>query len=776
MKIRNKLILSFAGIAILVGVLGYVLLIQLNTIYQPLTIEIPKSIEQVRDTSHLDNLAQFIRYYNEILTQSARNYAFTQNEAWKKRYKDIEPKLNEILKKAIGLGDEEDKEFFLSVDDANMALVEMEYNSIELVDNEKPEKAVEILESEAYWDQKKIYEQGLKNYVKRRGVRYDEALLTSTRTIDLIIKNTRNLIRTSTQITVLFAIAALILAAGAGLFVVYSIIRSISDLCKIAEEIGKGNLDIKKKITTKDEIGLVSGALYKMADDLKKTTTSVTNLNKEITERKKAEEKVKGTYAQLDQIFQSTGDGLVVITKDLKLVRANDAFLSMIGSTEKDIKDRECHDLFPGDLCEISRGVVERILGGEERIERDVMVARKDGIKIPCILTATPFYGADGNIEGIIEALKDITERKSAEESLLESIRLKSNFASVVSHELRTPLTAIKEGISIVLDGSAGKINKDQGDFLETAKKNVDRLARLINDVLDFSKIKAGKMRYRMLGNDIREVIKEVVKSQERIAKDKALYLKTKFSPDIPKVNFDRDRIIQVITNLINNALKYTDKGGVTVVADTKGENICISVNDTGPGIKKEDMPYLFQEFRQLEEERKRKTGGTGLGLSISKEIIEKHGGKVWAESEHGKGSQFKFTIPIERKYKILVVDDDEVFLDFCDKLLRKNEYEVLRAMTGADGIEKIRSEHPDLVVLDMRLPDVNGYEVIGRLRSEKDISNIPVLAVSGYTEELEKIEKIETPDDRLEIPKLMKPLDNKEFLLTIEAVLRSRA
>jgi len=251
--------------------------------------------------------------------------------------------------------------------------------------------------------------------------------------------------------------------------------------------------------------------------------------------------------------------------------------------------------------------------------------------------------------EAALNMLEDLTEAK---ENLEKAMVVKSEFTSMVSHELRTPLTAIKEGIAIVLDGTAGKLNSEQKDFLDTAKRNVDRLARLINDVLDFQKLEAGRVEFRMEENDINEVAAEVRKAMVSVAAEKGLTLTFKQGKDLPRVVFDRDKIIQVLTNIINNAIKFTEKGGVAITTKTvtKKNFIQVCVSDTGPGVKKEDLPKLFQRFEQLEKGKERKTGSSGLGLAISREIIERHKGKIWAESEPGKGMTVDFTLPIKER------------------------------------------------------------------------------------------------------------------------------
>jgi signal transduction histidine kinase len=218
----------------------------------------------------------------------------------------------------------------------------------------------------------------------------------------------------------------------------------------------------------------------------------------------------------------------------------------------------------------------------------------------------------------------------------------------MVSHELRTPLSAIEEGITIVADGIAGELNRDQKEFLDLAKRNVHRLARLINDVLDLRKLEAGKTEFHMAENDVNESVKEIYETMHSVVRGKRLDFAIKLEDDLPKTKFDRDKIIQVLTNLVNNALKFTEKGGITLVTGRKDNSIQVSVQDTGPGIKKTDLPRLFHQFEQIKKGSHRTPGGTGLGLFISKEIVEAHGGKIWAESEFGKGSTFHFTLPTE--------------------------------------------------------------------------------------------------------------------------------
>jgi NtrC-family two-component system sensor histidine kinase KinB len=240
--------------------------------------------------------------------------------------------------------------------------------------------------------------------------------------------------------------------------------------------------------------------------------------------------------------------------------------------------------------------------------------------------------------------------RKRAEKQLKEATATRSQFISVVSHELRTPLTSIKGVLDIVTDESAGPLNAEQKDLLEGAKENMDRLARLISDVLDFQKLEAGKMPFEMKRGDVNLVIEGIHKALSPTASLKNLELHLDLEDGLSEVTFDHDKIIQVLTNLVSNAIEFTSEGCIRIASCRAGEMIQISVADDGQGIMREDLPKLFRKFTQLRDQRERKTGGTGLGLAISREIIEEHRGKIWVESKPGVGSTFSFVLPIEQE------------------------------------------------------------------------------------------------------------------------------
>ena len=286
---------------------------------------------------------------------------------------------------------------------------------------------------------------------------------------------------------------------------------------------------------------------------------------------------------------------------------------------------------------------------------RDIEVEgkRKGGAAIYLSLSVSPITDVDGKIVGFLRVAKDVTEKKRYERRLKELDKLKSDFVSNVSHELRTPLTAIKGSVDNMLDGLTGDLNEKQNRYLVRVKSNADRLARLINDLLDLSRIEAG-IKLKRTNLSLPTVAREVVESLGSVAAEKLI----SFEIECPDVNLtawaDPDRIVEVLTNLIGNAIKFTPTNGkVTLCLKRSGnEWVKISVADTGPGIPSDEANRIFDKFYQVTQPEKQKAMGTGLGLSITKALVEMHGGKIWLESEVGKGSIFSFILPAEQPLK----------------------------------------------------------------------------------------------------------------------------
>ncbi len=245
--------------------------------------------------------------------------------------------------------------------------------------------------------------------------------------------------------------------------------------------------------------------------------------------------------------------------------------------------------------------------------------------------------------EGIKILYKEL-EKRNAELKKLD--QLKSDFISIASHELRTPLTNAREAIRLVLDRTVGGINEKQDKVLVIAGDNIDRLVRIVNDLLDVSKIEAGKVELRKELINIKNVIDRAISSFETKLKDKGLELRMSLPEKGFDVYADSDKVTQVITNLVSNAIKHTKKGYIEILVEEKADEITCSVFDTGIGIAKEDLGRVFNKFEQFGRRDEPDERGAGLGLSIAKGLVEMHRGSIWVESEVGKGSKFVFTLP----------------------------------------------------------------------------------------------------------------------------------
>ena len=374
------------------------------------------------------------------------------------------------------------------------------------------------------------------------------------------------------------------------------------------------------------------------------------------TERKKAKQVVKEARKYAESIVETVRGPLIVLDAGLKVISANHSFYQTFKVNPGETKGRFIYDLGnrQWDIPKL-RTLLEDILPKNSafdsyEIEHDFETVGPKTMLLNARRLDT--------VQMVLLAIEDITERKRLEEELkladeLKSdTEMKSKFTSMVSHELRSPLGVIKEGVNFVLEGLAGNINNEQKDLLEIVKRNTDRLGRLINNVLDFQKMESGKMTFDFGENDINETVLEVSKAMSLLAKEKGLDLAVDADDNIPRIRFDKDRIIGVLTNLVSNAIKYTEKGNITISTKQEDNMVHVIVRDTGMGIKAEDMEKLFQVFEQLDSTRDKKKGGTGLGLAISNEIILAHKGKIWAESQAGKGSVFHFTIPKKFKEK----------------------------------------------------------------------------------------------------------------------------
>jgi PAS domain S-box-containing protein len=340
-----------------------------------------------------------------------------------------------------------------------------------------------------------------------------------------------------------------------------------------------------------------------------------------------------------------------------------------------------------------------------------------------------------------------------AVKEMREADRLKSQFLANMSHELRTPLNSIIGFSRVILKGIDGPTTDLQQQDLLAIHNSGQHLLGLINDILDLSRIEAGKMELTFDEVNLTELIASVMSTVTGLIKDKSITLHRDLPADLPTVRADAMRIRQVLLNLLANAAKFTDEGSITVHARVKDSpsghpEITISVTDTGPGISQEDQKKLFQPFSQVDASPTRKSGGSGLGLSISNHLIQMHGGRIGVESMPDQGSVFFFTLPAFRgksdhdtspgNRTILAIDDDPQVISLYERYLQPQGYQVVSLSDPSRAVERVRQLKPFAVTLDIMMPGYDGWRVLNDLKSNPETRNIPVI-VCSIVEEQEK-------------------------------------
>lgn len=374
------------------------------------------------------------------------------------------------------------------------------------------------------------------------------------------------------------------------------------------------------------------------------------------------------------------------------------------------------------------------------------------------------------------EKLRVMNEQlRIATESAEEANRAKTDFLNTVSHELRTPLTSVlgfakiirKKLEEVVIpavkadDGKTMKALKQINGNIGIIVSEGERLTHLINDVLDLAKMEAGKISWNMQSVSISEIVKHAISATSALFEQKGLKILMDVDEILPDIAGDRDRLIQVVINLISNAVKFTEKGSVICSAKLINGEIRVSITDSGIGISEEDQPKVFEKFKQVGDALTDRPTGSGLGLPICKEIIEHHRGRLWVESKLGAGSTFSFALPLssqdlrvenidldtlihrlkehmasiststEQGKTILIVDDDAAIREFIRQGLESEGYRVSEAANGIEGVKKAKKEQPALIVLDVMMPEMDGFDAAAILKNDPVTMSIPIVILS---------------------------------------------
>ena len=543
---------------------------------------------------------------------------------------------------------------------------------------------------------------------------------------------------------------AVILAKQISRAIAYPIIELTNIAQKVTEE---ENFDLLVPVTTKDEIGSLAYSFKHLINRVKQLLEEQTT-----------------NAANLRAIIDNLADGLLVSDINGKIINYNPAITRMFGLGDVDIKGLYCQEFIP-EVMELVNKIHQNptAVFTTELNTNEKQIAKASVTAILENHSNKSYY----NCLGSVILVRDITQEKEVD-------RMKTDFISTVSHELRTPLTSVLGFASIIQEKLEEDVfpllpaeNSKTKKTIRRVKDNIniivseaERLTTLINDVLDIAKMEAGKLDWKKENISIEKVIERSLAATSALFTNKGLELIKDIEAELPQVLGDANRLIQVLINLISNAVKFTEEGSITCNAKVINNDIVVSIIDTGYGIALEDQAKVFDKFKQVGETLTDKPQGTGLGLPICKQIIDYHGGNIWVESELEKGSTFSFSIPIqtvtainefdkivnldtlvkqlqehsnnhnlarEIQKTILVVDDDANIRELLRQSLQNQDYAVREAKNGLDAISQIKTEKPDLIILDVMMPQINGFDTAAIIKNDPITMDIPIIMLSIF-------------------------------------------
>ncbi len=426
--------------------------------------------------------------------------------------------------------------------------------------------------------------------------------------------------------TVSVSATALAIALIFSLWLAERITRPLRRFMEASRKISAGDYSVEVPIEGADELGHLAGEFNRMAAQLARYHEM--NIEQIISEKSKGE-----------AILSSIEDGLLVFDTELRATGINPAARRMLGLEFSECSGLPCSDILPApNVCDLIRKTVESGFQPSVPEEQRIMTMPSGGRRRHYLFSITAIRSKDRHLSGVVLLLKDVTRLKEVEQ-------LKSDFVMAASHELRTPLTSMGMSIDLLLEHAAPKLGDADRELLQAAHEEVHRMKALVNDLLDLSKIEAGRIDLEFESVQVQTLLEYVRTIFGNQVEQKHVELTWELPEDLSKIRADSNKITWVLTNLISNALRYVPDGGhIQVAAKRIGPHVHLSVRDDGPGIPQEYQAKIFQKFVQV---KGREVGGTGLGLAICKEIVRAHGGTIWAESESGQGSTFTFTVPV---------------------------------------------------------------------------------------------------------------------------------
>jgi PAS domain S-box-containing protein len=477
---------------------------------------------------------------------------------------------------------------------------------------------------------------------------------------------------------------------------------------------------------------------------------------------------------RLAAIVESSDD--IIVSKDFDgiITSWNKGAQQTLGYRPEEVIGKHVSVLFPPDAMEDTEKILGKIRRGEKVDHYQTRRLRKDGQIIDVSLTVSPIHDSTGKIVGASKIGRDITQQKKLEAERQEADRRKDEFLAMLAHELRNPLASINNAVQLF---GHFETEADLEWAKEVVQKQVKHLTRLIDDLLDASRITRGKISLRKELLDLSPIVSSAVEVVRPLIEDRQHELVLSLAPGALRLEADPVRLEQILINLLTNAAKYTDAGGrISLSAMRDDGHIVIRVQDNGIGIAPELMPHIFDAFTQGDRSIARSEGGLGIGLTLVQKLTEIHGGTVSVTSRGiGQGSEFTIRFPAcneavsakphvkkglprvaRQSSRILVVDDSVDTAQGMSKLLSLLGHDVKTAHDGYQALEVARQQRPEVILLDIGLPKMDGYQVVRQLRQESCCKTALIIAISGYGQDEDRRKSEEAGFDH----HLVKPID----------------
>ncbi|MGD9647335.1 MAG: PAS domain S-box protein [Pirellulales bacterium] len=455
--------------------------------------------------------------------------------------------------------------------------------------------------------------------------------------------------------------------------------------------------------------------------------------------------------AFLGAIVASSDDAIVSMSLDGVIQTWNAGAERLFGYAASETVGKSITMLIPPDRIEEENGLLEQLRRGESVQHLETVRITKEGRRIDVSLTSSPVRDADGRLIGASKIARDITERKRSEAALRDAARRKDEFLATLAHELRNPLAPIRNSLHILRMQAGAEATDDR--VLEMMERQVDHMVRLVDDLMEVSRITRGSIELRRQAVDLATVIRGAVETSRPLIEAAGHQLAISLPAEPIPLFGDEMRLGQVFANLLNNAAKYTDRGGqIWITAQQQGSEVAVVVRDNGIGLAPEALDTVFEMFMQADRTHERSQGGLGIGLTLVKSLVEMHGGSVAAHSEgRHRGSEFTVRLPVatvaarttrspttpqpvaSATRRVLVVDDNSDSATSLGMLLKILGMEVQVAHDGPTALASIESYRPNFILLDIGMPGMDGYEVARRIRERREFDDIVLIALTGW-------------------------------------------